>query len=380
MAQFNAEIWDAGLLSQQAASAPKARRTPSLLYRMFNMGDSSSEHDEWLKSRRNDSGDDSDDSDSSRGSRASNHKFDIFRRSSSSRSDARSDEIQIEQKQNLKPKKGIFSVGGGDSSDYESEEEHHKKTSVFDLLHPKRLSKKDNKSTSISRMGSKDRNQSLPGSMNEINNVENPSIFKDLIKPLSRAERQKSPILSPFVMSRPHSPSFAGFSLGRRKSKEPESETPSLIKPRSTADRQKSPILSPFVMSRPHSPSFAGFSLGRRKSKEPESETPSLLMVPSRSLSGSNHLNRSDSEQSLTEKYGKLEEVLGKGSFATVRLCCPSNSTKKYAVKEFRKKNKNETKKDYVRKLIAEFCISSSLDHENIVKSVDLIKDSVFYF
>jgi protein-serine/threonine kinase len=93
------------------------------------------------------------------------------------------------------------------------------------------------------------------------------------------------------------------------------------------------------------------------------------------SRSSNNSLHRTDSETSLTEKYGKLEDVLGKGSFATVRLCCPANSSKKYAVKEFRKKRKDETKKDYVRKLIAEFCISSSLEHENIVKTVDLIQD-----
>lgn len=84
----------------------------------------------------------------------------------------------------------------------------------------------------------------------------------------------------------------------------------------------------------------------------------------------------SESHIVLTEKYGKLEEVLGKGTFATVRLCCPLNSQKKFAVKEFRKKKKEETKKEYVKKLIAEFCISSSLDHENVVKTLDLIQDS----
>ena len=78
----------------------------------------------------------------------------------------------------------------------------------------------------------------------------------------------------------------------------------------------------------------------------------------------------------MAEKYGKMEDFLGKGSFATVRLCCPQNSNSKYAVKEFRKKKKDESQKDYVKKLIAEFCISSSLDHENVVKTVDLIQDS----
>lgn len=96
-----------------------------------------------------------------------------------------------------------------------------------------------------------------------------------------------------------------------------------------------------------------------------------------RGLSDSNnsYLSRSGSETSLTDKWGKKEEVLGKGASAVIRLCCPVNSDKKYAVKEFRKRRKDETQKEYVKKLIAEFCISSSLDHENIIKTVDLIQD-----
>jgi hypothetical protein len=36
--------------------------------------------------------------------------------------------------------------------------------------------------------------------------------------------------------------------------------------------------------------------------------------------------------------------------------------------------------KEYVKKLIAEFCISSTLDHENVVKTVDLIQDEVTWY
>jgi tRNA A-37 threonylcarbamoyl transferase component Bud32 len=88
-------------------------------------------------------------------------------------------------------------------------------------------------------------------------------------------------------------------------------------------------------------------------------------------------LKRTPSEKSLQEKYGKLErDCIGKGSFATIRLCCPQNSNVKYAVKEFRKRKKNESKRDYVKQLIEEFCISSTLENENVVKTVDLIKDN----
>ncbi|KAJ3139967.1 serine/threonine-protein kinase HAL4/sat4 [Geranomyces variabilis] len=84
---------------------------------------------------------------------------------------------------------------------------------------------------------------------------------------------------------------------------------------------------------------------------------------------------RSLSENSLA-KYGRREDILGKGANAVVRLCCPADSSeKKLAVKEFRKRRKNETQKEYVKKLISEFCISSTLHHENVVTTVDLIQD-----
>lgn len=51
--------------------------------------------------------------------------------------------------------------------------------------------------------------------------------------------------------------------------------------------------------------------------------------------------------------------------------CC----TKIYAVKEFRKRHKNESEKEYVKRLTSEFCISSSLHHVNIVETVDLVLD-----
>lgn len=113
--------------------------------------------------------------------------------------------------------------------------------------------------------------------------------------------------------------------------------------------------------------SFA--SLGR------PSNSPELKREGSTHSSASS-ISRTPSEVSLSEKYGRLEDVLGRGSFATVRLCCPVNSKEKYAVKEFRPKRRDETQKEYVKKLIAEFCIASSLDNENIVKTVDLIQDS----
>lgn len=90
-------------------------------------------------------------------------------------------------------------------------------------------------------------------------------------------------------------------------------------------------------------------------------------------------LKRNPSEISLSEKYGRKDSVLGRGATAVVRLCCPANaSTMRCAIKEFRKRRKDERQKEYVKKLVAEFCISSSLDHPNVVKTIDLIQDEVW--
>ena len=51
------------------------------------------------------------------------------------------------------------------------------------------------------------------------------------------------------------------------------------------------------------------------------------------------------------------------------------NSVKTLAVKEFRKRRKQESEKEYIKKMAAEFCISSSLHHENIVETLDLVVD-----
>ncbi|KAH7340930.1 kinase-like domain-containing protein [Rhizoctonia solani] len=78
------------------------------------------------------------------------------------------------------------------------------------------------------------------------------------------------------------------------------------------------------------------------------------------------------------DHYGICERVaIGKGATSIVRLAHKWDRTeeKLYAVKEFRKRRKNETEKEYVKKLTAEFCISSALHHINVVETVDLVKD-----
>lgn len=110
------------------------------------------------------------------------------------------------------------------------------------------------------------------------------------------------------------------------------------------------------------------------------------------------------STASLLKKYGVCDKAaIGKGATAVVRLAhkWDRREEKLYAVKvspsteslkshmaahadlrvqEFRKRRKNETEKDYVKKLTSEFCISSTLHHVNIVETVDLVQDEAHHW
>ncbi|KAI0344186.1 Pkinase-domain-containing protein [Trametopsis cervina] len=86
---------------------------------------------------------------------------------------------------------------------------------------------------------------------------------------------------------------------------------------------------------------------------------------------------------SLLKKYGVCEKVaIGKGATSVVRLAhkWDRSEEKLYAVKEFRKRRKNESEKEYVKKLTAEFCISSTLHHPNVVETVDLVQDEQLHW
>lgn len=79
----------------------------------------------------------------------------------------------------------------------------------------------------------------------------------------------------------------------------------------------------------------------------------------------------------LVEKYGKCQEVVGRGAFGIVRISHKKlgANEKLFAVKEFRRRP-DETEKKYSKRLTAEFCISSSLRHPNVIHTLDLLKDS----
>ena len=83
---------------------------------------------------------------------------------------------------------------------------------------------------------------------------------------------------------------------------------------------------------------------------------------------------------SLVEKYGKCQEIVGRGAFGIVRISHKadphdSKSEQLYAVKEFRRRPQ-ETSKKYQKRLTSEFCISSSLRHPNVIHTLDLLQDA----
>lgn len=93
---------------------------------------------------------------------------------------------------------------------------------------------------------------------------------------------------------------------------------------------------------------------------------------------GETKSNTGSTTASLSKKYGVCQKLaIGKGATSVVRLAhkWDRSEEKLYAVKEFRKRRKNESEKEYVKKLTAEFCISSTLHHVNIVETVDLVQD-----
>lgn len=83
--------------------------------------------------------------------------------------------------------------------------------------------------------------------------------------------------------------------------------------------------------------------------------------------------------QSLVEKYGKCQEIVGHGAFGIVRVAHKIDARdprreQLFAVKEFRQRP-GESAKKYQKRLTSEFCISSSMQHPNVIHTLDLLQD-----
>ncbi|TAQ90452.1 hypothetical protein B7494_g1254 [Chlorociboria aeruginascens] len=86
-----------------------------------------------------------------------------------------------------------------------------------------------------------------------------------------------------------------------------------------------------------------------------------------------------NSTATLVEKYGKCQEIIGRGAFGIVRISHKRTESGQgeqlYAVKEFRRRPE-ENERKYSKRLTSEFCISSALRHPNVIHTLDLLQDA----
>lgn len=77
-------------------------------------------------------------------------------------------------------------------------------------------------------------------------------------------------------------------------------------------------------------------------------------------------------QQPFSKRYSKMGESLGAGAGGSVNLVTRLADKKTFAVKEFRAKYPNETKRDYAKKITGEYCIGLTLKHPNIIETVEI--------
>ncbi len=84
------------------------------------------------------------------------------------------------------------------------------------------------------------------------------------------------------------------------------------------------------------------------------------------------------SDVAFSAKYRFVNsKVIGKGASGIVRLACLKDATNGHvlAVKEFRRRKRDESQHEYLRKITAEYCIATSMHHVNVVETVDFVQD-----
>ncbi|KAI8576303.1 hypothetical protein K450DRAFT_257615 [Umbelopsis ramanniana AG] len=101
------------------------------------------------------------------------------------------------------------------------------------------------------------------------------------------------------------------------------------------------------------------------------------LFGKSRSSSQSSGSTSPSAIPSLSQKYGSCKKgFVSEGATAVIRLVTKSNCCSDvYCVKAFHKKAKDDSDRSYMKRMTSEFCISSTLRHENVVKTLDLVID-----
>ncbi|KAK8221167.1 serine/threonine-protein kinase hal4 [Phyllosticta capitalensis] len=130
---------------------------------------------------------------------------------------------------------------------------------------------------------------------------------------------------------------------------------------------------------------FQNLMLGKKKEVHPEEQPLSLMsgwvdqIRNDREKFNVEHKAGASSSMTLVQKYGKCQEIIGRGAFGIVKIAHKPDEKdpkreKLFAVKEF-KQRPGESDKKYNKRLTSEFCISSSMHHPNIINTLDLIRD-----
>lgn len=74
----------------------------------------------------------------------------------------------------------------------------------------------------------------------------------------------------------------------------------------------------------------------------------------------------------FSKRYIRFGESLGAGAGGQVKLIRRLADQKVFAVKEFRAKFTTESKRDYTKKITAEYCVGSTLKHPNIIETIEI--------
>ncbi|KAF9572341.1 serine/threonine-protein kinase HAL4/sat4 [Mortierella alpina] len=146
----------------------------------------------------------------------------------------------------------------------------------------------------------------------------------------------------------------------------------------------------PFSTKPKDIPAIATQQQHRNKEKQPASSSHAPEKAPARQVPGDNLLtpwSRSGTLMTTTEDdvtpeqreaYRKrlLRRVSTGGASIMSNVSgvsCTGGLI--YAIKKFRPPKATETHRQYLKKVCAEFCISTSMDHENIIRTIDLVRD-----
>lgn len=130
---------------------------------------------------------------------------------------------------------------------------------------------------------------------------------------------------------------------------------------------------------------FQNLMLGKKKEGHHEEQPLSLManwvdvMRNEKEKLAEQKNSANNTSKTLVQKYGKCQEVVGRGAFGIVRVAHKTDAKdpkreQLYAVKEF-KQRPGESAKKYQKRLTAEFCISSSMQHPNVINTLDLLQD-----